>query len=320
MFTVMVRRVRGTADAGTTNPAAPWGFHRLSPDAARHVVRRPASRAGDLVVDLGAGHGVLTAALVDAGAHVVAVELHPARLASCAIGSPPSRSRSCAPTSATCASPATVPGRRQPTVGRRRVDPRQPAARPGTRARRPRAAALARPPLGRRSPPRRGRHVAARRVVLPRAPTGSAVAVLRPRRPPAVTGTVRAVPVDPPRLFVYGTLQPGRLRWPFLEPFAGGHRPADVVGRAVRLGLRLAGGHVPRAAPRDVPGHARRPPPRPRRRGAGGARRGRGDGHRPARADRRHDDRRHAGVGVPLRDARAAAWRASTAGTSTDER
>jgi gamma-glutamylcyclotransferase (GGCT)/AIG2-like uncharacterized protein YtfP len=38
------------------------------------------------------------------------------------------------------------------------------------------------------------------------------------------------VPVDAPRLFVYGTLQPGRLRWPFLEPFAIGARPAEVPG------------------------------------------------------------------------------------------
>jgi len=36
--------------------------------------------------------------------------------------------------------------------------------------------------------------------------------------------------VEPPRLFVYGTLQPGRLRWPFLEPYAVGHRPAEVPG------------------------------------------------------------------------------------------
>jgi gamma-glutamylcyclotransferase (GGCT)/AIG2-like uncharacterized protein YtfP len=34
----------------------------------------------------------------------------------------------------------------------------------------------------------------------------------------------------PPRLFVYGTLQPDRLRWPLLEPFATGHRPATVPG------------------------------------------------------------------------------------------
>ncbi len=44
-------------------------------------MRTAGIRAGDLVVDLGAGHGVLTSALLDAGAHVVAVELHPARVA-----------------------------------------------------------------------------------------------------------------------------------------------------------------------------------------------------------------------------------------------
>jgi gamma-glutamylcyclotransferase (GGCT)/AIG2-like uncharacterized protein YtfP len=38
------------------------------------------------------------------------------------------------------------------------------------------------------------------------------------------------VTVDPPRLFVYGTLQPGRLRWPLLEPFAIGSAPASVPG------------------------------------------------------------------------------------------
>jgi 23S rRNA (adenine-N6)-dimethyltransferase len=58
----------------------PWGFHRLSPDAAGHVVRAAAVRPGDLVVDLGAGHGALTSALLDAGARVVAVELHPGRV------------------------------------------------------------------------------------------------------------------------------------------------------------------------------------------------------------------------------------------------
>jgi len=35
---------------------------------------------------------------------------------------------------------------------------------------------------------------------------------------------------DPPRLFVYGTLMPGRLRWPLLEPFAAAHRAASVPG------------------------------------------------------------------------------------------
>jgi gamma-glutamylcyclotransferase (GGCT)/AIG2-like uncharacterized protein YtfP len=36
--------------------------------------------------------------------------------------------------------------------------------------------------------------------------------------------------VDPPRLFVYGTLQPGRLRWPLLEPFVLASAPATVPG------------------------------------------------------------------------------------------
>ena len=44
-------------------------------------MRRAGIAPGDLVVDLGAGRGALTAALVEAGAHVVAVEIHPGRLA-----------------------------------------------------------------------------------------------------------------------------------------------------------------------------------------------------------------------------------------------
>jgi 23S rRNA (adenine-N6)-dimethyltransferase len=58
-----------------------WGFHRLDADAARLVVRRAGVHPGDLVVDLGAGHGALTSALLDAGARVVAVELHAGRVA-----------------------------------------------------------------------------------------------------------------------------------------------------------------------------------------------------------------------------------------------
>lgn len=41
---------------------------------------------------------------------------------------------------------------------------------------------------------------------------------------------------DLARLFVYGTLQPGRLRWPFLEPFVTGHRSASVNGRIYDAG------------------------------------------------------------------------------------
>jgi 23S rRNA (adenine-N6)-dimethyltransferase len=44
-------------------------------------VRHAGVRAGDLVVDLGAGHGALTSALLAVSARVIAVELHPERLA-----------------------------------------------------------------------------------------------------------------------------------------------------------------------------------------------------------------------------------------------
>lgn len=43
-------------------------------------MRRAGIGAGDLVVDLGAGHGVVTTALLEAGARVIAVELHPDRV------------------------------------------------------------------------------------------------------------------------------------------------------------------------------------------------------------------------------------------------
>jgi 23S rRNA (adenine-N6)-dimethyltransferase len=56
-----------------------WGFHQLHPVVADRIVCDADIRRGDLVVDVGAGHGALTAPLVDAGARVVAVELHPGR-------------------------------------------------------------------------------------------------------------------------------------------------------------------------------------------------------------------------------------------------
>ncbi len=54
-----------------------------------------------------------------------------------------------------------------------------------------------------------------------------------PGEPTGTRWTVRssAYPtVGPSRLFVYGTLMPGRLRWPALVPFATGWRPAAVAG------------------------------------------------------------------------------------------
>ncbi|MGI8613808.1 MAG: rRNA adenine N(6)-methyltransferase family protein [Nocardioidaceae bacterium] len=56
-----------------------WGWHRLEPEWAERVVAAAHVRPGDLVLDLGAGTGALTAPLVRRGARVVAVELHAGR-------------------------------------------------------------------------------------------------------------------------------------------------------------------------------------------------------------------------------------------------
>ena len=59
---------------------ARWGWHRLSPLWADQIVADAQVSSGDLVVDIGAGTGALTASLVAAGARVIAVELHPQRI------------------------------------------------------------------------------------------------------------------------------------------------------------------------------------------------------------------------------------------------
>ena len=56
-----------------------WGWHPLVDEWARRIVADTELRPGELVVDVGAGQGALTRHLVDAGARVLAVELHPAR-------------------------------------------------------------------------------------------------------------------------------------------------------------------------------------------------------------------------------------------------
>ena len=58
-----------------------WGWHRLTDEWAARVVAAAGVRPGELVLDLGAGEGALTAHLVRAGARVVSVELNPRRAA-----------------------------------------------------------------------------------------------------------------------------------------------------------------------------------------------------------------------------------------------
>jgi len=56
-----------------------WGWHQLHPAAARRLVADAGLPDGALVLDIGAGRGAITRPLLDAGARVVAIELHPAR-------------------------------------------------------------------------------------------------------------------------------------------------------------------------------------------------------------------------------------------------
>lgn len=84
------RRRRSTKVADFTRPrtqSAPpgrperyWGWHRLRADWAARLVSDSDLGPGDLVLDLGAGDGALTAPLARTGADVIAVELHPARV------------------------------------------------------------------------------------------------------------------------------------------------------------------------------------------------------------------------------------------------
>lgn len=58
-----------------------WGWHQLDSTWAQRIVCGAGIRPGDLVLDVGAGSGVVTRALLERGARVVAIELHPHRVA-----------------------------------------------------------------------------------------------------------------------------------------------------------------------------------------------------------------------------------------------
>ena len=64
---------------GGSPPA--WGWYRLDPAWADRLVADSGVSRGDLVLDIGAGDGALTEPLLERGARVIAVELHPGRAA-----------------------------------------------------------------------------------------------------------------------------------------------------------------------------------------------------------------------------------------------
>ena len=113
------------------------------------------------------------------------------------------------------------------------------------------------------------------------------------------------MPVEPPCLFVYGTLQPGHLRWPFLEPFAIGHGPADVYGELFDSGYGWPVARLGTSVVDRVPGTLVDLDPER----ADEALAVMDDVEATATdlfvARRRHDDRRPRRVGVPLRGAGA---------------
>jgi 23S rRNA (adenine-N6)-dimethyltransferase len=72
--------VPGSARSARRERSA-WGWYPLREEWARRIVAASGVARGDVVLDVGAGTGAVTVPLLDAGARVIAVELHPQRLA-----------------------------------------------------------------------------------------------------------------------------------------------------------------------------------------------------------------------------------------------
>lgn len=62
-------------------PTRGWGWHELDPFWARRLVADADLPSGALVLDVGAGGGAITAALLERDLRVIAFELHPGRAA-----------------------------------------------------------------------------------------------------------------------------------------------------------------------------------------------------------------------------------------------
>jgi 23S rRNA (adenine-N6)-dimethyltransferase len=62
------------------SPPRRWGWHELDARWAKRLVAESDITPGGLVLDIGAGRGSITAALLDVGARVIAVEVHPDRV------------------------------------------------------------------------------------------------------------------------------------------------------------------------------------------------------------------------------------------------
>jgi len=74
--TLTLSRIRELLAAHDVRPSKALGQHFLAdPNTARRIVRLAGVKAGDRVVEVGPGAGSLTVALLDAGAHVCALEV-----------------------------------------------------------------------------------------------------------------------------------------------------------------------------------------------------------------------------------------------------